>query len=373
MLTTPDSGPALLRAWRSGRSLVLVDPRLPAAEQARRRAFADRSDEEPGAVVFTSGTTSQARAVVLPWSALTECAEAVVEATGLRTGDAWLCPLPLSHVGGLSVLLRCALAGAEARLAPRFTPRSLADGLAGGVTHVSLVGRMLGRLLEEAHAVAAPALRVAMVGGGPTDPALIVRARRAGLPAVTTYGLTEAGSTVTLGRLDAPPTEPGDAGWPIPGRELRIEPDGRVALRGAGLMWGYDGVPRPGDWLVSGDHGRLAPDGRLIVEDRRTDRIVTGGENVAPGEVEGVLAAVPGVLEACVVGLPDPSWGQRVVAVVVWEDAPGSERALEDAVGGLAPWQRPKDYVHRTQRLPRGPLGKLLRRTVRERLVESVE
>lgn len=369
LLATPDAGGRLLEAWRSGRSLVLIDPRLPEPEQARRRTFADRADDEPSVVVFTSGTTSEARAVVLPWSSLQACAEAVVQATGLVAGDRWLCPLPLSHVGGLGVLLRCALVGAEARMA-RFTPAELAAELAAGATHVSLVARMVSRLLDEAPEFAAPRLRLAMVGGGPSEPALIARARAAGLPAVTTYGLTEACSTVTLGRLGAPTTAPGDAGWALPGRELRIEPDGRIAVRGAGLMSGYDGAPRGGDWLVSGDHGHLLPDGRLVVEDRRTDRIVTGGENVAPSEVERVIAGLPGVLEVCVVGLPDPSWGQRVVAAIVWRGEP-DPASVHDAVAALAPWQRPKELVSWVGPLPRAALGKLLRREVRRALVDA--
>jgi len=338
-------------------------------------------------VVFTSGTTARARAVVLPWDELEACAGAVVDAVGLRAGDRWICPLPLSHVGGLAVLLRCEQAGATAVLEP-FDPPALATALTNGATHVSLVARMLARLLEEQPRLTAPALRLAMVGGGPTSPALVVRAREAGIPAVTTYGLTEAGSTVTLGRLDVVPTEAGDAGWPIAGRELRIGDDERIHLRGRGLAVRYDpatseahatrAAPDPFDaevalwrdgWLRSGDFGRLGADGRLVVLDRRVDRIVTGGENVAPGEVEQVLAASPGVRDVCVVGLPDPQWGQRVVAAVRWDGEPRRDDLQACALAGLLPWQRPKQIVDWEGELPRGDLGKLQRRRVRERLM----
>ncbi len=375
----PGAGDELLAARASGASVVVLDPRLGEPERRRRAAFASRSDDRPSAVVFTSGTTSRARAVVLPWDELDAAADAVIEATGLRAGDRWVCPLPSSHVGGLGVLLRCDRAGATAVLEP-FDPPSLAARLAAGATHVSLVGRMLGRLLEEAPDLRAPALRVAMIGGGPTDPALIARARAAGIPAVTTYGLTEAGSTVTLGRLDAAPRTAGDAGWPVGGRELRIGAGGRIELRGRGLATRYeddegDGVGDGGaplwrdGWLRGGDFGRLDPDGRLVVEDRRVDRIVTGGENVAPGAVEQVLRTAPGVHDVCVVGVPDPDWGQRVVAVVQWAEDARHDDLFACARADLMPWQRPKQVVDWEGELPRSELGKLLRRAVREKVL----
>ena len=382
-----DAAPEVLAARAAGRSIVLIDPRLPNAERERRAAFADREDERPSVVVFTSGTTARARAVVLPWEELDACAAAVVEAVGLRAGDRWVCPLPLTHVGGLAVLLRCERVGATAVL-EAFDPLSLARHLATGATHVSVVGRMLARLLDEVPDRSAPALRWAMVGGGPTAPTLIERARAAGIPAVTTYGLTEAGSTVTLGRLDALPRAGGDAGWPIGGRELRIGTDGRIELRGAGLASRYDaevvergssgserGVLAAGPalwrdgWLTSGDFGRIESDGRLVVLDRRADRIVTGGENVAPGEVEQVLASAPGVIEVCVVGVPDPQWGQRVVAAVRWDGEPRRDDLLACARARLLPWQRPRQIVDWNGAFPRGELGKLQRRRVRDALV----
>jgi O-succinylbenzoic acid--CoA ligase len=362
VLATPAAASELLEACAQRRSVVLIDPRLSGEEQRSRRSVVAGTCDVPSAVLFTSGTTAQARPVVLPWELLEACAAAVVEAVDLRSGDRWFCPLPLSHVGGLAVLLRCDQAGATAVLGD-FSVSALADELAAGATHVSLVGRMLSRLLSEVPGAAAPALRLAMVGGGPTDPDLIARARAAGLAAVTTYGLTEAGSTVTLGRLDTLPTALGDAGWAVPGRELRIEDDGRLAVRGAGLV----------DWVDSGDYGRIEPDGRLIVADRRVDRIVTGGENVAPGEVERVLETAPGVLAVCVVGLPDRQWGQRVVAAVRWEGEPRRDELRACATARLLPWQRPRQLVDWRGEFPRGALGKLLRHRVREALSRSGE
>ena len=390
LLATADAVDEVLAARVAGQSIVLVDPRLPTAEQHRRASFADREDARPSVVVFTSGTTVRARAVVLPWDELDACASAVIDAVDLRPGDRWVCPLPLTHVGGLAVLLRCEQVGATAVLED-FEHAVLGAQLASGATHVSLVGRMLARLLDEVPNLTAPALRLAMVGGGPTAPTLIERARAAGIPAVTTYGLTEAGSTVTLGRVDVLPTEAGDAGWPIGERDLRIAADGRIELRGPGLASRYDAVfsgglstraepdafdPEPelyrDGWLTSGDFGRIESDGRLVVLDRRVDRIVTGGENVAPGEVEQVLASAPGVVEVCVVGVPDPQWGQRVVAAVRWAEEPRRDDLLACARARLLPWQRPRQIVDWDGAFPRGGLGKLQRRRVRDKLVELV-
>jgi o-succinylbenzoate---CoA ligase len=356
-------------------SLVLVDGRLPAVERQRRIAVCGAShqvrddlcladldgdgvDSDASVHIFTSGTTGPARTTPLSWPLLHASAAAVSQAVDLRRGDLWACALPLSHVAGLGVLLRCWSVGATPWLLDDAAPATLTGALDHGATHASLVARNLAQLLETVPArPLSSSLRCLMVGGGRTDPTLVARARAAGLPAVTTYGLSEAGSTVTLHRAGELPCHPGDAGWPLPHVSLRLDGDGQLFVRTVG-----------GPEIPTGDFGRVEPDGRLVVLDRRSDRIVSGGENVSPDEVERVLGSFPGVQEACVVGVPDPQWGQRVAAAVRWSDAPRVQQLEDWARGRLAAWQRPREIHLWSGPLPRNALGKLLRREVRDRL-----
>jgi len=365
---------AIRAARRAGASLVLVDGRLREHEVARRleacgaaRLIEDDLttsplpgagvDPVPSLHVFTSGTSGPPHPVALPWTLLERSADAVAEAVELRAGDLWACPLPVAHVGGVGVLLRCWRTGATPWLLPDAEPTRLADALARA-SHASVVARSLARLLHEVPTrPLSRTLRRVMVGGGRTDPELVRRAREAGLPAVTSFGLTEAGSTVTLHRLDGLPTGPGDAGWPLPHVGLRLDDDGALHVRPAG-----------GTERATGDFARVDPDGRLVLLDRRSDRIVTGGENVSPAEVEDVLDRCPGVAESCVVGLADPDWGQRVAAAVRWTGPSDPARLAAWAEEHLAPWQRPKEQHPWPSPLPRNALGKLLRREVRAEL-----
>jgi O-succinylbenzoic acid--CoA ligase len=207
-----------------------------------------------------------------------------------------------------------------------------------------------------------------LVGGGPVPPALVERARGVGVPVLLTYGLTEACSQVTTER-------PGEAdgrtaGVPLPGLEVRIDgEEGAIAVRGPTLMRGYldddaaTAAVLRGGWLHTGDIGRLDGRGRLTVLARRTDLILSGGENVYPAEVEAVLAAHPGVAEVAVVARPDARWGQVPVAVVV----PRAAASLEDLRGWararLAGFKVPAAVVA-VDALPRTAAGKVDRAAV---------
>ena len=341
------------------------------AGEAGHAPHGQHARHEAALLVHTSGTTGPARAVVLPLSALIASADGVVAGADLRPGDAWLDPLPLSHVGGLGVLFRGARVGAETVLIDGFDADEVARLFESGrMTHASLVARMLDRLLGSP--LRARGLRCVLVGGGRTDPALLARARSAGIPAQATYGLSEAGSTVTLHRADGPAVQAGDAGWPLPGLRVRIGPGGGVQVAGASLMLGYDDGPALGEWLATGDRGRRLEDGRLVILDRRTDLIVTGGENVSPAAVEAVIGALQAVEEVCVLGLPHASWGQELVALVRWRGEPQPE-LLQHAAESLAPWQRPRRWIQRRGPLPRTALGKLLRHQARQELLELGE
>jgi o-succinylbenzoate---CoA ligase len=331
-----------------------IDPRLGALERAARVERAGVLLEEPlpddpdplvatsgttGAphlddtimLVHTSGTTGAPRPVELSYGNVLANALGCAVALGHDRGERWLCPLPLAHVGGLMVLLRSAIYGTTAVLGP-------AD--CDDVTIVSLVPTQLARLLA-AGAEPGPRLRVVLLGGAPADPMLLARARDAGWPVVPTYGLTQACSAVTVG------------GRPLPNVGVSIADDGEILVEGPTVAGG--GV------LRTGDLGRLDDEGRLIVTGRTSDTIVTGGENVAPAEVESALLEHPAVAEAGVFGRADPHWGEAVTAhVVLRADATGEELRGWCAKR-LAGFKVPKAIVA-VDALPRTASGKLLRR-----------
>src|SRR3954453_15544243 len=326
----------------------VVDAPLGAAAPARPRPH------DLGAtaiVVHTSGTTAAPRPVELTfgnwlWSALGSGA-----ALGTRPDDAWLCTLPLSHVGGLSILLRSAIYATAADVHERWdTDRALA-AVAGGATLVSVVPTTLARLLDAG--LREPArLRGALVGGGPCPPTLLDRARDAGVPVAQTYGLTEACSQVTTA---SPGDTAADAGPGLFSTPVSIE-DGEICVRSPTV------APQAGPVLRTGDLGALGDAGRLTVTGRRADTIVTGGENVAPTEVEAVLEAHPAVAEALVEGRPDPRWGESVVARVVLKAGAGAADAdlREFCATRLAGFKVPK-AIDLVPALPRTASGKLLR------------
>ena len=228
------------------------------------------------------------------------------------------------------------------------TARQLREG---DITLVSLVPTMLARVLD-AGGRPGPRLRRVLLGGGPVPPALMRRAADAGFPVSQTYGLTEACSTVTL-------AEPGDletAGPRAPRHRPDRAADGEILISGPTVVGEWDA-------LRTGDLGRLDDEGRLTVIGRKSDTIVTGGENVAPAEVEAVLEEHPGVAEAAVFARPHPEWGESVIALVVprRRGRPERRRAARARRRAARGYKVPKSFELVT-RLPRTPSGKLLRR-----------
>ena len=333
-----------------------------------------------GVILPTSGTEGAPRFVVHEWRSLRANASASNDRLGFGPGERWLATLAWAHVGGLAVPLRAAAAGATVALAgPRFDAASVARALGElAVTHVSLVPAMLHGLLAVG-ARPPRSLRAVLLGGAATPPDLAERALSAGWPIALTYGLTEAGSQVTTATPQEVRAGDRSAGVPLTGVEVRIRPPGDAApgpdgalapghieVRGDTLFRGYVGEPArpPGDWFATGDLGHLDAQGRLAVTGRLRDRIVSGGANVDPAQVEAVLAAHPDVGEAAVIGMPDSRWGQVVVAVVAGED-PGLPARLD-------PWCRERLSGPRVprrwevlDRLPRTATGKVDRAKLR--------
>jgi O-succinylbenzoic acid--CoA ligase len=327
------------------------------------------------AILFTSGTTGDPKGVVLSRRAFVASARASADNLGFRDDDRWLLGLPMAHVGGLSVLTRCLLARRtvvvpEAVAAgQRLSVEALAGTIESGrVTLVSLVPTQLEWLLAHEPAwTPPPYLRAVLLGGAAAPPTLLERARSRGVPVLTTYGLTEACSQVTTEPYGKTPGEDRGSGTPMSGTEVRVV-EGVICVRGPTLFSGYltrGGAAQPFDaegFFHTDDLGRLDAEGRLHVLGRRSDRIVTGGENVYPAEVEAVLERCPGVGAACVFGVADDAWGEIVVVAIVPSDDRVADAALANFVRtNLAAHRRPRRVAHVAE-LAATPAGKLDRR-----------
>ena len=347
----------LQRAWADGNAVLPVDQRLPGpARQALlaamaphavvdangRHALSGGRATEPGdaLVVATSGSTGTPKGVVLTHAAVEASARATSARLGTTAVDTWLACLPLAHVGGLSVVTRALATGARLIVHDGFDAAAVEQAARDGVTCVSLVPTALQRI--------DPSLFRVIVLGGARPPEQLPGNVH------TTYGLTETGSGVVYD------------GRPLGGVEVQITDDGEILLRGPMLLRCYRDGTTPLDadgWLHTGDLGRWLPDGRLHVEGRRGDMIVTGGEKVWPDAVEAVLATHPAVQEVAVAGVPDAEWGQRVVAWVVpnpFTPEPVLTDLKAHVSARLAPYCAPKE-LRLVDQLPRTALGKIQR------------
>ncbi|HWX75179.1 MAG TPA: AMP-binding protein [Solirubrobacteraceae bacterium] len=353
-----------------GAALLLEEPLRRASPAAAQAPLAAGHDLDAVAVVLhTSGTSARPRPVELTYGNFLWSALASAVALERDPRERWLCALPVAHVAGLSILLRSAIYATTAVVHERFETDRVLHALAGGeITLISLVATTLARLLE-ARLSKPPSLRCALTGGGPIPGPLRERARAAGVPVSLTYGLTEACSQVST-----TPMELMRRAGPVPGPPLfcvRVRVDGSEAPHEEGeiLISGPTVAPTAltsDGWLRTGDVGFLDPEGHLHVAGRRADTIITGGENVAPAEVEAVLESHPDVLEAAVIGRADADWGESVTAIVV----PHPGRALSGAAlrdhcaRTLARYKVPREVVVSTDPLPRTRSGKLLRRAL---------
>ncbi len=354
---------ALSAVWDTGDAACPLDPRLsgraatelldalrPTRVVGRDGAVTRLSDglavdEGDALVVATSGSTGTPRGVVLTHDAVRASALATSSRLGVDPDrHRWLCVLPLAHIGGLSVVTRALCTGTPLTVRPSFEADEVTRLGRSGATHVSLVATALARIDPSA-------FEAILLGGSAAPGALPPNV-------VTTYGMTETGSGLVYD------------GRPLDGVDLAVV-DGEIYVRGPMLARCYrDGtdplVAGPdgaGGWLATGDGGGLDADGRLVVDGRLADVVVTGGEKVWPAAVEAVLGSDPAVAEVCVWKRPDPEWGERVVAWVVPADlgSPPATEALAALVrDAVAPWAVPKEWVTLSE-LPRTASGKVRR------------
>ena len=299
-------------------------------------------------IFFTSGTTGFPKGALLTFDNHYASALASAERMPVKKNDRWLLTIPLYHIGGMSIVFRAAIYGIEIVLHSGFDVDAVHHALTKeNITHVSLVPTMLHRLLEKyPHFKPSPSLRVILLGGAGASESLIKKALDLNLPIALTYGLTEATSQVATSTPEQTRAKPGSVGKPLSGTTVTIVDDsgkplpngevGEFVVRGKTVMNGYLDTSRWKGDLHTGDIGYLDSDGDLWVLTRRTDLIVSGGENIYPEEVERALMAHPAVSEACVIGLPDQAWGQSVAAAVVVRESVSAENLIHFLRGQIA-------------------------------------
>lgn len=335
-------------------------------------------DDPVAAWLWTSGTSGPKTSIPITWPNLTASATGAGERLHLGSGDGWYAALSPAHIGGLALLTRAIFFGSRLIVSserPEFDANELATRIRDGVvTHASLVPVMLRRLMDAwGDDPIPPSLRCLLIGGAACPARDVERALRRGWPIALTYGLTEATSQVAT----APPTQvrakPGTVGAPLPGVEVRVGDAGEIEVHGPTVT---PGASDEDGWLRTGDLGRIDDDGDLWVTGRRSERIVSGGVTIDPSEVEEAIRDVVRGGDAAVVGMPDPEWGERVVAFVRPDPSHSFDRdsvihTLTEALRErLSAPKRPKE-IHLVEEIPRNANGKVDRTALAERLLSK--
>jgi long-chain acyl-CoA synthetase len=335
-------------------------------------------------IAYTSGTTARPKGVMLSNRSVHAGTVAMGHELGSTSDAIFLVCAPLFHVGS-EVPFSCTMLGATLVQVPKFDVGAVLEALdRTQATHCQMVPTMIRMVLDAWGEREGSSLRRILYGAAPMPPTLLAEALEVlGCEFVNGYGSTEAMGISFLTPAEHDPRLLASVGRSSmlsraivadeDGNELPAGEVGEVLARGPALMSGYWRNPEAtaealrGGWMHTGDLAYRDADGYLYLVDRRNDKIVTGGENVFPSEVEQVLVQHPGVAEAAVVGVPHPLWGEAVAAVVVARDgnAPDPDALLAHCRASLAGYKVPKLLRVSAEPLPRTATGKLLRRELR--------
>ena len=382
--------PTVPLAWQ----LVLDQEPLDLEENGSRPAVIN-DPEAVLALIYTSGTTGHPKGVVVTHANMLANVDHFDYWMPHKDGAVHLHAAPVFHIADFPVMFAAPAFGAAQVTISRFTPQDFCQTVEHArVSHTVLVPTMINLLTQfpEVQKYDLASLEEIAYGGSPMAPELIRRTREVlpGIKLVQGYGLSETGFLTALrddehvGRLTS-------CGRPAPGIEVRVVDvsgaevavgeTGELVARGANVMHRYWNNPnetsqafRDG-WFCTGDVGYQDVDGFFYILDRLKDMIVTGGENVYSGEVEAVIYEHPAVLEAAVFGIPDPKWGELVVACVVLKPgkALSGDELIDHCRGSLANYKVPRRVEFSDTELPKSGTGKILKRALRERFWDRQE
>lgn len=340
-------------------------------------------------IMYTSGTTGNPKGVIQTygnhwWSSVGSALN-----LGFMENDCWLCSVPLFHISGFSILMRSVIYGMPIVLHENFdADRTLADIKDKKITIMSLVSIMLTRLVNTMTDPLPEGFRCMLLGGGPAPLPLLQACKEREIPIFQTYGMTETSSQIVTLSPEYSLSKLGSAGKPLFPSQVRIELEdksiapagepGEIVVKGPNVTSGYLFRPEAtkeklkDGWLYTGDIGYLDKDGFLYVLDRRSDLIISGGENIYPAELEAILLDHPNIAEAGVTGIEDPVWGQVPVAFIVLKNETGISEVelVQFCLSRLAKYKVPKKF-YVTDILPRNASNKLLRRKLLDLIKED--
>ncbi|WP_082195199.1 o-succinylbenzoate--CoA ligase [Bacillus andreraoultii] len=338
-------------------------------------------------MMYTSGTTGRPKGVLQTYGNHWSSAMGSVLNLGLQENDAWLTAVPLFHISGFSTLIRSALYGIPVILYEKFDERIINEALIEGkATIISVVSTMVQRMMNAlGEQLYHPSFRCMLIGGGPVPLSLLETCKNKQIPVFQTYGLTETSSQIVTLAPEDSIRKLGSAGKPLFYSQIRIEKDGKIsepnqvgeiAVKGPNVTIGYYNREEANKksftsdgWFYTGDIGYLDEEGFLFVLDRRSDLIISGGENIYPSEIENVIGSHSKIKEVSVVGMNDSLWGQVPVAFYVVKDGENvSDQELEQFCRlHLANYKVPKKWMP-IEELPKNASNKILRRVLKEQL-----
>lgn len=330
----------------------------------------DLNDE--AVVIFTSGSTGKPKGVVHTFSSLINSIENGNQILNQHENDRWLASLPFYHIGGFQIICRSLYYGCTIVIPDSFQTDDLAKTIFEfNPTHLSLVSSQLEKLIYQ-KVKPDNQLKLSLIGGGFIDDDLIIEAAKLGWKPYRVYGSSETASFVTAISADEIKQKPQSVGKSLNNVYTKVEEDSEILIKSESLFVKYLNDENESKLkLVDGfyntsDVGFVDEEGYLFIEARRTDLIITGGENVNPIEVEKAISKIEGITEVCVFPKPNKTWGHIVACVLVSVDKALDGKIIKEMLKKtLAGYKIPKEFIF-TDKLPRTSLGKLQREKIRK-------